>query len=276
MLWRLKELEQSFWYNMSWRFLPLVSPWWKKVKCFCLILQFFAYMSAKTSLMKPTSFLKMYSRILAKLKQHSYWSSVLNMLDLHQRQVSFWYHLFLLLKIYEFFSGMFYQEKKCFPTTQSLVRKWHIISLDLKTQPPLQSLHRRWHSLHMKPVFNAPASAAAAGNGWYMLYNHRGRENPHFSAEPSTENTDRKHSNHVKDRDAAESQTEDRGWKTEEQAGDELDQQSHLSDLYWSLIRLCNHRVLALRRRVKERGRKHSCESPLVCFVWGLASRCRI
>lgn len=53
----------------------------------------------------------------------------------------------------------------------------------------------------MKSVFNAPASAAAAaaataGNGWYMLYNHRGRENPHFSAVPSTENTDRKHSNH--------------------------------------------------------------------------------
>lgn len=61
-----------------------------------------------------------------------------------------------------------------------------------------------WHSLHMKSVFNAPASAAAvaaAGNGWYMLYNHRGRENPHFSAVPSTENTDRKHSNHFKLRD---------------------------------------------------------------------------
>lgn len=55
----------------------------------------------------------------------------------------------------------------------------------------------------MKSVFNAPASAAvaAAGNGWYMLYNHRGRENPHFSAVPSTENTDRKHSNHFKLRD---------------------------------------------------------------------------
>lgn len=143
---------------------------------------------------------------------------------------------------------MFYQEKKLFPTTQSPVRKFPIISPDLKTQPPLQSLHKRWHSPHMKPVFNAPASAAAAGNGWYMLYNHRGRENPHFSAEPSTENTDRKHSNHVKDRDAAESQTEDGGWRSR-RAGDELDQQSHLSDLCWSLIRLCNYRVLTLRRR---------------------------
>lgn len=56
---------------------------------------------------------------------------------------------------------------------------------------------RGWHSLHMKSAFNAPA-AAAAGNGWYMLYNHRGRENPHSSAVPSRENTDRKHSNHFK------------------------------------------------------------------------------
>lgn len=55
-----------------------------------------------------------------------------------------------------------------------------------------------WHSLHMKSVLNAPAAAAAAGNGWYMLYNHRGRENPHSSAVPSRENTDRKHSNHFK------------------------------------------------------------------------------
>ena len=56
-------------------------------------------------------------------------------------------------------------------------------------------------SLHLESVFNAPASAAAA-NGWYMLYNHRGRENPHSSAAvPSTENTDRKHSNHFKLRD---------------------------------------------------------------------------
>lgn len=53
-----------------------------------------------------------------------------------------------------------------------------------------------WYSSHMKSVFNAPASAAA--NGWYMLYNHRGREKPHFSALPSTENTDRTHSDHFK------------------------------------------------------------------------------
>lgn len=33
----------------------------------------------------------------------------------------------------------------------------------------------------MKSGFNAPASAAAAaaGNGWYILYNHRGREKTH-------------------------------------------------------------------------------------------------
>lgn len=81
----------------------------------------------------------------------------------------------------------------------------------IKTELPLSyrlhlCVYRGWHSPHMKSVFNAPASAAAAasaGNGWYMLYNHRGRENPHFSAVPSTENTDRKHSNHFKDQYAA-------------------------------------------------------------------------
>lgn len=123
-----------------------------------------------------------------------------------------------------------------------------------------------WHSPHMKSVFNAPASAsaaAAAGNGWYMLYNHRGRENPHFSAVPSTENTDRKHSNHFKLQDIS---GQPEAW-IQNRRSSEPDQQSHLGALCRSLIGLCDDERPSPMWDFNERKeeKKHSCESPLVC-----------